>query len=685
LAIDNAARRAEPATTLSPEIRVHRPLQNISLCLSLSLAAVAVHAQTSTPSAPTDLEVVVAASHGQADLLQELLEKGGNARAQGPHSAPAIAYAIGAKSLKTVDVLLQADPGLAKATYTDQQGVARSVLSGAIRLQQWEIAAHLLQAGADARAVDAAGGSPLLFAAAAASPEFLKSLLDRGADPNRRDIDGVSPLMVAATNGNLDAAGVLLGHGAWTYPLDASGNSALHMAKSNIKDPARAQAMVDLLIKAGAPIDGKNRPIDVDYLEAVHRGDLAAVEAALTKGADINARRAGTIDNTLGSSVALAVPYPKLLVYLLDHGADMNACNPYGFNALDVAVGREGSAESVELLVARGMDVNHVTRNGNTPLYTAVNFNKPSMVELLLRLGARATDPGPGGANLIDLSRQGNRSALIAPMLEKAGATAGTGAPIGCAVSAKPVPACAMFFFAELGNADGLKRGLADGNDLNARDGGGRSLLEIALVLPARKTNMGVAAPDDSLALATIAQKKAAARFLLEHGANVGLADTSGTTALHEVAADERLNEFLDPLVRKGAPLNGVAGANRTTPLLAAIDRGNVAAAEFLLRAGADPNIAMSRGLTPLMAAAYQKQVSVAALLIEKGAAVDAGAENGTTALKAAVFEGQPEIIAMLLKSGADPDFDAGFPPSPRSMSRSKEPVIQAMFANKTP
>jgi ankyrin repeat protein len=85
------------------------------------------------------------------------------------------------------------------------------------------------------------------------------------------------------------------------------------------------------------------------------------------------------------------------------------------------------------------------------------------------------------------------------------------------------------------------------------------------------------------------------------------------------------------------------------------------------------------------MAAAYQKQVSVAALLIEKGAAVDAGAENGTTALKAAVFEGQPEIVAMLLKSGANPDFDAGFPPSPRSMSRSKDPVIQAMFANKTP
>ncbi len=664
---------------------MYRLLQIASLCLSVALVSVAVHAETRTTIAPTDLEIVAAASRGQADLLQELLERGGNARAQGPHAAPAIAYAIGAKSLKTVDVLLQADPALAKAAYTDQQGVARSVLSGAIRLQQWEIAAHLLQAGADAGGVDAAGGSPLLFAAASAGPELLNALLDRGADANRRDIDGVSPLMVAAANGNLDAARILLAHGAWTYPLDASGNSALLMAKSSIKDPARAQAMVDLLIKAGAPVDGKNRSIDSQYLEAVHRGDLAAVQTALTKGADINARRAGTIDNTLGSAVSLAVPYPRLLVYLLDHGADMNACNPYAFNALDVAVGRDGGNETVELLVARGMDVNHVTRNGNTPLYAAVNANKPAMVELLLRLGARATDPGPGGANLLDLSRQGNRSALIGPMLARAGATAGTGATIGCAVSAKPVPACAMFFFAELGNAEGLKRGLADGNDPNARDPAGRSLLEIALLLPARKTSMGVVAPDDRLALETITHKKSAAQFLLDHGAEVSLADASGTTALHEVAADDRLNEFLEPLVKRGSPLNGRAGANQTTPLLTAIDRANVAAAEFLLHAGADPNVAMLRGLTPLMAAAYQRQTSVTALLIDKGAVIDAGAQNGTTALKAAVFAGQPQIVALLLKAGANPDFDAGFPPSPRSMSRGKEPVIQAMFANQNP
>ncbi len=362
----------------------------IALCLSPALAAPAIHAQTGARSAPSDLEVVAAASRGQADLLQELLEHGGNAHARGPHAQPAIAYALGARSLKTVDVLLQADPSLAQATYVDQQGVARSILSGAFHLQEWQIAAHLLQAGADARAVDAAGGSALQFAAEAGSAATVNSLLDRGADPNRRDIDGVSPLMVAAANGNLDAAGILLAHGAWTHPLDASGNSALLMAKSSIKDPARMQAMVDLLIKAGAPVDGKNRSIDSRYLEAVHRGDLAAVQTALSKGADINARRAGTIENTLGSAVSLAVPYPKLLAYLLDHGADMNACNPYGFNALDVAVGRDGSAESVQLLVARGMDVNHVTRNGTTPLSIAAELNKPSMVTLLLHLGARA-------------------------------------------------------------------------------------------------------------------------------------------------------------------------------------------------------------------------------------------------------------------------------------------------------
>ncbi len=118
---------------------------------------------------------------------------------------------------------------------------------------------------------------------------------------------------------------------------------------------------------------------------------------------------------------------------------------------------------------------------------------------------------------------------------------------------------------------------------------------------------------------------------------DAGAADSLGYTALHWTVVDSRVADFVEPLIHKGAPLNAPAGANHVTPLLGAIESKNAAAAEQLLRAGADPNLAMARGITPLMGAALLGQVSVARLLVEKGARIDAVADTKLTPLKAAV------------------------------------------------
>jgi hypothetical protein len=41
----------------------------------------------------------------------------------------------------------------------------------------------------------------------------------------------------------------------------------------------------------------------------------------------------------------------------------------------------------------------------------------------------------------------------------------------------------------------------------------------------------------------------------------------------------------------------------------------------------------------------------------------------------------RPEFAALLLKAGASADFDAGAPPSPRAMSKTKDPAMQALLA----
>jgi hypothetical protein len=63
------------------------------------------------------------------------------------------------------------------------------------------------------------------------------------------------------------------------------------------------------------------------------------------------------------------------------------------------------------------------------------------------------------------------------------------------------------------------------------------------------------------------------------------------------------------------------------------------------------------------------------------GARIDAVSETQLTAPKAAVAGDAPDYAAMLAKAGAAADFDACEPPSPRQMSRSKNPALQAVCA----
>jgi ankyrin repeat protein len=630
--------------------------------------------------------VLQAAAHGNAAELRTLLQRGGSARAVTAQGTPAIGYAVQSRSAETVEVLLQADASVSKASIADKNGKPHPVLLYAASTKQPQIVADLLRAGADAQASDTDGVTVLQSAAAGADRQTMQALIDAGAMPNQRDIYGRTPLMYAAGNGNTEAADVLLEHGAVSYPLDTSGNSAVTLAQARLKDPATAKSMVDLLVSHGAPADGKNRPVDEAYLDAVHAGNQAAVAAALAKGADVNARRKFSMDKSFGDPTSLAVPHPALLAYLLDHGADINAASEYGFNALHTAAGQGGNHESLELLVKRGADINRANRNGQTPIAIAVNANLPSTVELLLKLGAKPVGTGPGGTSLLDLAREPNHSALLLPMLEKAGASESPpGTPAPCVLNTQHVTPCALAAFVRIGNYTIVKKSLDEGMDVNTRDEHGASLLAVALLLPARKTNMGVVVADDALTSSLIGRRKQIAHSLLEHGADVTIADSKGFTALHWVAADERLSEFLDPLIKKGAPLNAVAGDNHVTPLLAAIDQHNLDAAERLVRAGADPNVPMARGITPLMAAAFANETSLGGLLLEKGARSDAVGATGLTALKAAVSGNAPEYATLLIRAGASPDFDGGTPPSPRSLGKGKDAAMQAALAAAPP
>ena len=145
----------------------------------------------------------------------------------------------------------------------------------------------------------------------------------------------------------------------------------------------------------------------------------------------------------------------------------------------------------------------------------------------------------------------------------------------------------------------------------------------------------------------------AAARALVEAGADVDAAEPDGTTALHWAVRQDQA-EIAGLLLRTGADANA---ANRygLTPLSLAGTNGSPETAALLLDAGADPNLATPDGEAPLMTAARTGSPEVLRLLLTHGARVDdSEAWRQQTALMWAAAEGNAAAARVLIEAGAD-------------------------------
>jgi ankyrin repeat protein len=617
-------RRAEQACRADHAVKYSLKRLPILLCCLAAWGWASAQQPTQEPEArvapvavPSDKEVLAAAAYGQAALLRDLLRRGGNPRAMADDGIPAIAFAVRSKNADSVAALLERLPDLVNQPFRIGQNDF-TPLAAALFERQLPIVQLLIKAGASLDWTKGQGVSALGIAVAMNDVDALRVLVGSGADPkqqlprhatllhlavsedraavigalvddygvnaNQRNDFGDSPLMIAAYDGKLESARALLERGAWAYPRDTFGDTALSIAKRRIKDPTQLAAMIAMLVSHGAPADGKNRPIDDAYLDAVHRGDLPAVKQALAAGADIDARRVFTLDLGITEAVSLAAQHPQVLSFLIERGINIHACSDYEFTALHTAAGRDGSVQSIEMLVQHGLDVNGKSKNGISPLAQAVNMNKPGAVKALLALGASTDARGPGNMNLLQLAQIPPRSPLIAAMLREAGAKEDPpGTPQPCQFTTDTTPLCSIPGFIGMGDSPRVEKAIEGGIDINARGPLGRSFLMIALGLP--KARSDLPAGQQRLYDHTIQHRIELAHYLLQHGIDVKATDDQGLSALHFVAADPRLVDFIDLLVTKGADPNLRSGSG-LTPLRIAEQAGNQEAVRALLKDG---------------------------------------------------------------------------------------------------
>jgi len=275
------------------------------------------------------------------------------------------------------------------------------------------------------------GLTPLLYAARAGCVGCVKAMLDAGADKDRPNPDGMTPMLMALDNGHPDVARYLLDHGANPHTWDWWGRTPLYVAVTmrGGQDgrpgprPPESLAFIKALLDADV-----NPNAQLAFKEPSRGGrDNRFRDDLLTTGATPLLRAAQTFDNDVVRA-------------LLDHGALVDLPNASGVTPFMAAVGigtrtapgtlGPGVAENVvalsletlDILRQAGADINaRITditsltariarpntlsgRQGQTPLFYAVEVGRTEVVRYLLDHGAHVDVMDDMGRRPIDVA-----------------------------------------------------------------------------------------------------------------------------------------------------------------------------------------------------------------------------------------------------------------------------------------
>ena len=163
---------------------------------------------------------------------------------------------------------------------------------------------------------------------------------------------------------------------------------------------------------------------------------------------------------------------------------------------------------------------------------------------------------------------------------------------------------------------------------------------------------------------ALFVRQGAAARFLLDKGADVRLQDKEGMEPLG-FAVFSGDAELVNRIVDRGGDVNNQDNPFGWSPLHIAARFCHPEVMGVLFEKGARPDLRDAEGNTPLMAAAVGSCEACLKLLAEKGADVNSKNASGDTPLHAAALSGAGSIVEFLVARGADPSSRNGYGNTP--------------------
>lgn len=138
--------------------------------------------------------------------------------------------------------------------------------------------------------------------------------------------------------------------------------------------------------------------------------------------------------------------------------------------------------------------------------------------------------------------------------------------------------------------------------------------------------------------------------------ASVATAQTKpDSESLLEAIEEQKNNDVVDLVTRKGRSVVNSRGYSGMTPLTMAMRKRSSPYVNYLLQQGADPDLAEKNGDTALMIAARLGYMEGVLTMLAARAAIDATNRQGETALIVAVQNRQVQVVRRLLEAGASP------------------------------